>query len=94
MPFWALTCELVFYLVVTKSSHAFIGQCLRPAVSAEKGIHCRAKHFEDIKEFKDIVAAKGTAPGKWNGSGYLSNQSSSNCANSLNGKQQFKLFAV
>ena len=28
----------------------------------------RAKHFADTKGFKDILAAKGTAPGKWRGS--------------------------
>ena len=32
-------------------------------------IFFRAKHFADMKEFKDILAAKGTAPGKWRGSG-------------------------
>ena len=34
-----------------------------------KMIFSRAKHFADMKEFKDIFAAKGTAPGKWKGSG-------------------------
>ena len=34
-----------------------------------KMIFSRAKHFADMKEFKDILAAKGTAPGKWRGSG-------------------------
>ena len=29
----------------------------------------RSKHFEDIKEFKDVVSAKGTAPGKWMSTG-------------------------
>ncbi len=35
----------------------------------------RAKHFEDIKEFKDVLAAKGTAPGKWitNGKSHILN---------------------
>ena len=26
---------------------------------------CRSKHFEDLKELKDKIERKGTAPGKW-----------------------------
>mmetsp|Transcript_3884 Transcript_3884/g.8599 ORF Transcript_3884/g.8599 Transcript_3884/m.8599 type:complete len:165 (-) Transcript_3884:35-529(-) len=29
-----------------------------------------SKHFEDIKEFKDLVENKGTAPGKWINGGH------------------------